>query len=102
MTLPRVVGLVLVLASIATVAVWFRAERARVGHEIHELSHEEVKVIRAIDEAKATIARLRAPKRIRERARQMRLSAVPPESRRDAESGDRLARKNTKRSRRRW
>jgi len=102
MTLPRVVGLVVVLASIAGIAVWFRAERARVGHEIHQLSREEVKVIRAIDEAKATIARLRAPKRIRERARQMRLSAVPPESRSGAEPGDRLAGKRIKGSRRRW
>ena len=101
MTLPRTVGLVLILTAIASGAVWMRVQRARMAYEIHCLARQEVELIRAIDQANAAIARLRAPKRIRERVGQMQLSAVPPEVREDPRSGDRLAGNNVLPSKRR-
>lgn len=91
MTLPRAVGLVLILAMIATGAVWVRMERARMAYKNHQLARQEIELIRAIDQTKSNIAHLRAPKRIRERVGRMQLSAVPPEVRTASFSADRLA-----------
>jgi hypothetical protein len=81
MTIPRAVGLVLILASVASGAVWMRVQRARTAHEIHQMARLEVDLVRQIDEVNAVIANLRAPQRIRERALEMQLSALPPEVR---------------------
>ncbi len=102
MTLPRTVGLVLILTAIAVGAVWVRVQRARTGYEIHRLARQEVELIRAIERAKATIARLRAPMQIRERVARMQLSAVPPGVRDVAGSGDRLAGNAGLPGKRRW
>ncbi len=91
MTLPRVVGMVLILTGIATGAVWLQVQRGRTAYEIHRLAREERELVRAIDQAEAAIARLRAPRRIRERIVQMRLSALPPEVVGDVDTGDRVA-----------
>jgi hypothetical protein len=90
MTLPRAVGLILILATIASAAVWFRVQRAHMAYQNHLLARQEIELIRAIDQAKSKIARLRAPKRIRERVGKMQLSALPPESRSADFPGDRL------------
>jgi len=81
MTLPRAVGLILILATVAGVAVWLRVQRTRTAHEIHRLARQEAELVRQIDQVNAKIAELRAPQRIRERALHMQLSALPPEIR---------------------
>jgi cell division protein FtsL len=81
MTLPRAVGLILVLAAVAGSAVYLRVQRARVAHEIHKMARQEIDLVRQIDQTNAKIAELRAPQHIRDRAARMQLSALPPEVR---------------------
>lgn len=102
MTLPRAVGLVLILTTIATGVVWQRTRRAQTAAEIHRLARQEVELIRAIDQAKADVARLRAPRRVRERVSKMQLSVLPPEVRQDVQSDDRLAGNNALPSKQPW
>jgi hypothetical protein len=102
MTLPRAVGLVLILTTIAAGAVWLRMERIQMAHEIHVLAAKEVTLLRAIDESRAMIARLRAPERIRERVAEMQLTILPPEAQTSLTAGDRLAGEKQLPSKRRW
>ncbi len=91
MTLPRAIGMIVLLTVMATLVVWQRSQRAQIAHEIHLMSRQETKLVREIDEAKATIAHLRAPHCVQERVSQMQLSVRPPDARPDIRSGDRLA-----------
>ena len=102
MTLPRAVGLVLIVTAVASAVVWLRMERARTAHEIHRLARQEAELIREIDQIKATIARLRAPACVRRRVSEMKLSVLPPESQTDVVGGDRLADNNRLPSRSGW
>ncbi len=102
MTLPRVVGIVLILSAISLGVVWQRVQRARTAYEIHQLTREEIKLMRAIDEAKATIARLRAPDRVRERVNEMQLSVLPPEWKYASDTGDRWAIRRSAGPHRQW
>ncbi|MBN1346796.1 MAG: hypothetical protein JXQ73_29160 [Phycisphaerae bacterium] len=94
MTLPRAVGLVLIVTTVCVAVVWVRMQRVRTAHEIHQLVRQETELVREIDQIKATIARLRAPDRVRQRVSNMKLSVLPPESRLGADAPDRLAGNN--------
>lgn len=94
MTLPRAVGLIVILSTIAIVAVWLRVERAQIAYRNHQLARQEIELTRAIDQAKSSIARLRAPERVQDRISKMQVSALPPESRSAANGSDRLAQNN--------
>lgn len=91
MTLPRAVGMILVVTVMAMLVVWQRSHRAQIAHQIHLLARQETKLVREIDEAKAAIARLRAPHCVQERVSKMQLSVCPPDARPDIRAGDRLA-----------
>ncbi len=81
MTLPRAIGMILLIAGVAGTAVYVRVQRTRTAHEIHKMARQESELRRKIDRANADIAELRAPQRLRDRASQMQLSALPPEIR---------------------
>jgi len=85
MTIPRMLVLLVCLAGIGVAVVAIRVEESRVLRRIQELQFEEAEARQEIGRQEMTMATLRAPTHIRERAEQLRPEPEPPAPRRPAE-----------------
>jgi len=75
MTIPRVVGLLIVLVVIGIAAVAMRVEQARHARRIQELQFRQTELRQQIWGQEMELARLRAPGMIRQRAGRLGLNA---------------------------
>ena len=77
MTIPRMVGLLICLAVIGIAVVAIRADQTRASWRIQQMQFEQTRMRREIWTQEMELARLRAPRMVRERAVRLGLEVVP-------------------------
>jgi hypothetical protein len=77
MTMPRMVGLLLGLATVGVAVVALRLEQAHHMREIQKLQFEQASLRQVIWSQNKELARLRSPQMVRERAVRFGVEASP-------------------------
>lgn len=79
MTVPRALFILLLMVTIGVAIVLIRGESARAANRIQQLHTESIDLEQRLWSAEIELARMREPRAIRQRAREMKLPIVPPE-----------------------
>ena len=77
MTIPRMVGLLICLATIGVVVVALRLEQAQHVREIQKLQFQQAELRQQIWTQDMELARLRSPQMVRDRAARFGVDASP-------------------------
>ncbi len=78
MTVPRLIGLLVLFGSLGIVVVTMRADQVRRSNRIQQMQFEQLGRRQKIWANEMEIARLRSPQMVRERTRRLAMPLAPP------------------------